>query len=247
MTSDQIALLAAFFFIATAYASVGQAGATGYIAVMAFAGFPPVQMKITALALNLVVAGIGTVMFLRAGQSPWRRLQPFAVAAIPASVLGGATRVPEAIFFPLIGMILIGAGFQMLRSVVGRRPAVSAMQPPSAWSAAVTGLLIGGLSGATGTGGGVFLAPVLLAMNWATPRETAGMSAMFNLMISAAALLGAVSQWDAFPRTLPVWLMIAAAGGALGSAIGSGYMADRWLRLILATILLVSGIQMVTS
>lgn len=245
MNGDAIWMMVGFFAIAVAYASVGQAGATGYIAIMAFAGSAPVQMKVTALALNLMVAGIGTLMFLRAGHLPWRRLRPFAVFAVPASVLGGATRMPEAVFATLIGVILIGAAIQMTRSAVARPADLSATTRPSLTAAAVTGLLIGGLSGATGTGGGVFLAPLLLAMNWATPRETGAMSAMFNLMISAAALLGAVAQWDAFPRALPLWLLVVAGGGALGAAVGSRYLPDVWLRLILAAILLASGIRMV--
>lgn len=59
---------AAFFLIALIYAAVGQAGASGYIAVMALAGVAPLAMKTTALALNLLVAAIGTVLFLRAGR-----------------------------------------------------------------------------------------------------------------------------------------------------------------------------------
>lgn len=61
-------MILAFFLVALIYAAVGQAGATGYIALMAILGLPPLEMKITALALNLVVAAIGTFMFQRAAQ-----------------------------------------------------------------------------------------------------------------------------------------------------------------------------------
>ncbi|WP_246100414.1 hypothetical protein [Cereibacter sediminicola] len=71
---DDVALAAAFLLIAALYASVGQAGASGYLAVMALAGFAPAAMKATALALNLAVAGIGTVLFLKAGRVGWRNL-----------------------------------------------------------------------------------------------------------------------------------------------------------------------------
>ena len=46
-----VALAAAFFLIALLFAAVGQAGASGYIAVMAIAGFAPAAVKTTALAL----------------------------------------------------------------------------------------------------------------------------------------------------------------------------------------------------
>lgn len=94
------ALVAAFLLIAALYASVGQAGASGYLAVMALAGFAPVAMKTTALALNLAVAGIGTALFLRAGRIGWRNVWPFALLGFPFSMLGGAVHLPERLYFP---------------------------------------------------------------------------------------------------------------------------------------------------
>jgi hypothetical protein len=76
---DALWLAVAFFLIALIYASVGQAGASGYIAIMALLGFAPLAMKTTALALNLLVAAIGTAMFLKAGRLSWRSMWPFAV------------------------------------------------------------------------------------------------------------------------------------------------------------------------
>ena len=67
-------LILAFFLVALLYAAVGQAGATGYIALMAILGLPPLEMKVTALVLNLVVAAIGTCMFQLTAQLTWRNL-----------------------------------------------------------------------------------------------------------------------------------------------------------------------------
>ncbi|MDT8857802.1 hypothetical protein RNZ50_22805 [Paracoccaceae bacterium Fryx2] len=50
-----------------------------YIAAMALFGIAPMTMKTTALALNLLVAGIGTVHFYNAGRLAWRNVYPFAV------------------------------------------------------------------------------------------------------------------------------------------------------------------------
>lgn len=46
-----------FLVVALVYASVGQAGASGYIAAMGLLGMAPPAMKTTALTLNLLVAG----------------------------------------------------------------------------------------------------------------------------------------------------------------------------------------------
>jgi hypothetical protein len=52
-----------FALVAILYAAVGQAGGTGYIAVMGLIGFAPNVIKPTALALNILVAAIGCARF----------------------------------------------------------------------------------------------------------------------------------------------------------------------------------------
>ena len=49
------------------FASVGQAGAPGYVAVMGLFGYGPAAIKATALALTTLVATIGVIGFHRAG------------------------------------------------------------------------------------------------------------------------------------------------------------------------------------
>jgi uncharacterized protein len=47
--------------IAILYSAVGQAGGTGYVALMGLAGFAPAIIKPTALSLSLLVSAIGCV------------------------------------------------------------------------------------------------------------------------------------------------------------------------------------------
>ena len=241
-----LSLAAAFFLIALLFAAVGQAGASGYIAVMAIAGFAPAAVKTTALALNLVVAAIGAIAFLRAGRLSWRNVWPFAVLGFPFSLVGGAVSLPEHVYFPVVGAVLLLSAAQMARAALlpGRGAAVPPETPPVA-AALVTGAVIGFVAGTTGTGGGVFLAPVILAMNWGTPRQTAATTAVYNLVNSAAALIGAHAVWDRVPAALPWWVLAVAAGGLIGAVAGSRHLSDRWLRLILALLLAGSGLKLV--
>ena len=242
---SDLALAAAFLLIAALYASVGQAGASGYLAVMAFAGLTPVAMKTTALALNLAVAGIGTLLFLRAGRVGWRDVWPFALLGFPFSMLGGAVHLPAGVYYPVVGAVLILSAVQMARSAWRTRPPQAAAgRPPPFVPALLTGAAIGFVSGTTGTGGGVFLAPVILAMGWGTPRQTAATTAVYNLLNSSAALLGASAVWGQIPASLPLWLIAVALGGTLGAVIGSRYLSDRWLRGILALLLFASGLKL---
>lgn len=231
--------------IAGLYAAVGQAGATGYLAAMAIFGFEPSVMKPTALALNVVVAGIASAQFWRAGRFSWRTFYPFAVLGLPFSVLGGMVHLPERIYYPLVGTILMVAAAQMFRAArrPGRATSAGMIEPPF-WPALGAGALVGFVSGATGTGGGVFLAPLILALNWVDIRRTAAITAAYNLLISASALLGSRATVHQLPSELSLWLLAVACGGGIGATLGARYLHSSALRYLLATLLLFSGIRL---
>ncbi|NEU13693.1 TSUP family transporter [Methylobacterium sp. BTF04] len=86
--------------------------------------------------------------------------------------------------------------------------------------AASVGAVTGFMSGLTGTGGGVFLAPMLIGLGWGAPRHAVGMSAPFILASSIVARVGTVlvGQVPAPDTALlaPFALLAAAAGTAIG-------------------------------
>ena len=89
------------------------------------------------------------------------------------------------------------------------------------------------------------LAPLVLSMGWVETRQASAVSAMFNLMNSAAALAGVWATKPALPGSLPWWLAAVGLGAALGSWLGAHYLPDRALKLILSALLLVAGLRMV--
>ncbi len=246
MVSHESAWLAPLFLIvALFYASVGQAGASGYLAVMSLFGMTAASMKVTALALNLVVAGIGTFQFWRRGLFSLRTFYPFALLGIPFSLLGGATQLPAAFYNPIVGLILILSAAQMFRSAWKREaPRSGPMSPPPFLPALITGGVIGLVSGLTGTGGGLFLAPIILAMRWVDLRHAAAVTAGYNLLNSGAALVGAYSLLEFMPSALPIWMIAVAIGGYIGAAIGARYLSETALRSMLGLILVVSGVRL---
>src|SRR3954464_4248704 len=88
-TPHFLLLFTAIGVIAFLYSSVGHAGASGYIAVMALWGIAPITIRSTALILNILVAILGSFQFWRAGHLSWNLFWPFAVLAVPAAYLGG--------------------------------------------------------------------------------------------------------------------------------------------------------------
>ena len=97
------------------------------------------------------------------------------------------------------------------------------------------------MSGVTGVGGGIFLAPLVLSLGWATTRQTAAISVVFNLVNSAAALAGSWATLPLLPARLPVWLLCLGFGGLLGSWVGALHLNPRTLRLLLAFLLLAAA------
>ena len=245
--SPVLALL--IFLTAVVYSMVGQAGATGYLAVMGAFGFEPAVMKPTALALNLTVAAIGAVRFARAGHFDGRAFWPFALLGLPAAWLGGAIALPAGIYHPLVGAVLLLAAIQLVRSARAS-PAEPARprgdRPPVGWSILLGGV-VGLLSGLTGTGGGVFLAPAVLLAGWASAQRAAALAAACNLFASAAGLAGAWAAAPALPAALQLWIPLVAAGALIGSSLGSRRLPDRPMRLVLAAILAAAGTKLLLS
>jgi hypothetical protein len=242
LTLQHIFFPLALALIAAAYAAVGQAGATGYIAAMGLAGFAPDVIRPAALALNTLVAAIGTARFAGAGHLTWRGTWPFIVLGLPCSVLGGATHLPAAVYNPVVGTLLIVAAWQMARLARTAKPTDPvAPAPPPLLASIIAGAAIGFVAGVTGIGGGIFIAPLVLSLRWLEMRHTVGLSALFNLLNSAAALAGLWTTSPRLPDELPWWLAAAAIGAALGASLGARHLAPSVLRYILAALLMVGG------
>lgn len=251
---DDVLLAGLFFLAAVLYSSVGHAGASGYLAAMALVGLPPAVMKPTALSLNILVATITTIRFARAGCFSFAVLWTFAVASIPMAYLGGRWTLPDVAFKPLVGVVLIYAAYRLagLPLPLGRGAnpiadgsATAEPRLPSLGICLAVGGLIGLLSGLTGTGGGIFLSPVLILMNWADVRKTAGVSAAFILVNSIAGLAGNVPTLPAIPSGLPLWLATVAVAALIGSELGARRMSPRALRMALAVVLVIAGAKLI--
>lgn len=240
-----IVLAATFFVAAILYASVGHAGASGYLAAMGLLGVAPETMRPTALALNILVASIVTVRFHLAHQVHWRSVLPFVLGSIPMAFIGGGLVLPAGLYKPLAGAVLLVAAGR-LAMTAGRAGAAEEPAPrvPLVPAVAIGGA-IGLLSGLVGTGGGIFLTPLILFAHWAGTRTAAGISSAFILANSIAGLLGNVASVQALPPALPIWLAAVAVGGLLGAELGARRLGTVGLRRALAAVLVVAGLKLI--
>ena len=240
-TTHLVALFVAIGLIAFLYSSVGHAGASGYIATMTLFGLAPAVIRPTALVLNILVASIGSFQFWRAGHFSWRLFWPFALLSIPAAYLGGYLQPSASVLRILIGIVLL---FSAVRLLFRRSdPPVTVL--PSRSVAVGTGAGLGFLSGLTGTGGGIFLTPLLLFCRWARIREAAAVSALFIWVNSIAGLVGYFTKIHSIPSLGLVLAAAAIIGGSIGSHMGSRHFAVRVISLFLAAVLLIAGMKLI--
>ncbi len=220
------------------YATVGQAGGTAFLAVMAFAGFPAEEMRPTALLLNIVAAGYATWRLHRHGAIHWRLLLPITAPSLATAFLGGLLVLDGSVYFTVTGLLLIAAaGLMLSRRKSATAETESIRLPPAMLAGAVAGLL----SGVTGVGGGVFLVPQLVLFGWASARRAAGISAPFILSNSVLGLAGALLAGQHITPGAGLYAVGAIAGAILGTSIGGRWMSERVTRYVLAAILLFAG------
>jgi uncharacterized protein len=241
---DQALLLAALFLAAAIlYGMVGHAGASAYLAAMALVGLSPQEMRPTALVLNILVSSIVTLRFARAGFVCPLAAVPFLIGSVPAAFLGGTITLPAEVYRPLVGVILLVAAARF--GITAARPG-DEFEPRAPWPAAVvSGAAIGLLAGLTGTGGGIFLTPLLIAAGWAGIRFAAGTSAVFILANSISGLAGNLGAVGHIPTAIPLWLGVVAVGAVIGSELGSRRLPAPWLRRSLAMVLLIAGLKLI--
>lgn len=246
MEVDVILLLALLMGVAALlYASVGHAGASGYLAAMALFGMAPGVMKPTALLLNVIVASIASVKYLRAGCFSRQLFWPVAVTAVPMAFVGGLVTLPAVAYKPLLGVVLLYSAWRFLaRPVDDGAP----LRPPALPWLLATGAALGLLSGLTGVGGGIFLSPLALFLGWGRVREVSGVAALFILVNSLAGLAGFFTRHGvALPAGFPYWALAVVVGGWLGAELGSRRLPVAALQRVLAAVLVVAGGKMLLT
>ena len=244
MTPDQLLILTlGVLVVAFLYSSVGHAGASGYIAVMSLLSLAPDVIKPTALTLNILVASIGTWQFWRAGYFSWRLFWPFALLAVPLAFVGGYLNLPAQVFKVLVGIILL---YSAVRFMIPAPVEREAREPPRAVALA-SGGFIGLLAGLTGTGGGIFLTPLLLLAGWARVKTAAAVSALFILLNSIAGLVGNIGSTKRFPAFALVLVAAAGVGGLVGSYLGSRRFDPAVIKKLLAVVLVIAGTKLILT
>lgn len=227
--------------IAFLYASVGHGGASGYLALMALFSIQPSMMKSSALILNIFVSIVSFIQFYRAGHFRWKLFYPLAMASIPMAFIGGMLPISDSLYKKLLAICLILA---ILRILFKPQEGTATKEASFAGSL-LMGAIIGLLSGMLGIGGGIILSPILILLNWANLKQTAAISALFIFVNSLAGFAGLLSKGFTPNSQIYLWLVIAFAGGLLGSYFGSRKFNVPTLRYTLAGGLVIACLKLI--
>lgn len=246
MSAELVWQLAALFALAAAlYASVGHGGASAYLAIMALLAVDQSVARPTALVLNLFVAGLAWWRFTEGSIFNARLFAALAVCAIPMAYLGGSIALSAALYRPVVGGVLLIAAAQLLWRP---RPLAERVirTPPWAMLVAV-GAAMGLLAGLTGTGGGIFLSPLLILAGWAGTRQTASIAAAFIVVNSAAGLAGNLASFGELPSAMPWFIGAVIVGGTFGSWMAAAHLPRTAMLRLLSVVMVIAGVKLVLT
>jgi hypothetical protein len=155
--------------------------------------------------------------------------------------VGGAITLPAELFKRLVGAVLLLAAARLLWP--GALHAGSEPRDPPVAAGLAAGAGIGLLSGLTGTGGGIFLSPLLIFAGWAAPKITAGVASAFILANSLAGLAGRGVTPGGLPDSLPLYAGAVLAGALVGTQLSIVRPAGFLLKA-LGLVLVVAGLKL---
>jgi len=231
-----------FLLIAVLYSSVGHAGASGYLAVMALLAFAPETIKPASLILNILVALVASIRYLRAGCFDSKVFWPAIVTSLPLAYLGGSLGLDPVTFKWIAGVFLILSSLVMV-SKEFLLESTPEMNKPHLGVIAFIGAAIGFLSGIVGVGGGVFLSPILLLAGWTTVRKASGVAAVFILLNSIAGLAGHARFPEGLEVQMSWWVPTVLVGGIIGSWLGAKKLNRKFIIGFLSIVLMSAGVK----
>ena len=232
-------LIAAFLFLgAVLYTSVGHAGASAYIAIMTLFDLPPIVIKPTALTLNIFVSAYASFRYIKSRLFHKSLFFSLILGSIPAAFIGGHINLPSHIYKPIIGVLLLASGARFLIQAMQSEKTLRHINKPLA---VFIGACIGLLSGITGTGGGIFLSPLIIWLGWVSVKQASGTVAAFIFVNSISGLLGNFASTSSLPHELPIYLVAVLFGALIGTRFGITRFSSMAVKRALGCVLLIAG------
>ena len=234
------------FIGAVLYSSVGHGGASSYIAIMSLMGTPIASIKPIGLILNIIVSSIASYRFIKNKLFNLKIFIPVVLGSVPAAFVGGYIQLPSETYRLLVGIILLFAGFQFLFNIF-KYFKMKSNQPVNFLFGLFAGAIIGFLSGLSGTGGGIFLSPLIVFLGWTSVKGASGTAAAFILFNSISGLLGNITSVSLIPNTIFLYVFAVIGGVLIGTQLGIRILNEHRMQKILGVVLIVAGFKFIIT
>ncbi len=223
------------------FSSVGHGGASGYLALMSLFLFPVIEMKSTALLLNIFVSGIAFYNYYRFNHFNKKLFLSFALGSIPAAFIGGNLIIDVDIYKNILGFFLLFAATKFLYS----HHDIKIKKKINYFISVIFGTLIGFFSGLIGIGGGIILTPLILLLKWGDVKTAAGVSALFIFFNSISGFFGLYFSKIHPSNNSFILLILAIIGALIGSFYGSRKWNNKILKYLLSIVLFIASIKLI--
>ena len=249
MTFVAIGVAILFTLIAAIYSSVGLAGGSSYLAVLAWLDLPPDEIRWYANLCNLTVSFGSLFVMIRRGLMPWRFLIPMCAVSMPLAFGMAKFTLTQSVFLTLLSGCLGLASFGLLFAPLshdGRD--ISAMRLISQIGLAIMfGVPIGALAGLTGIGGGIYLSPALQLLRIGKTTQVACLCSGLIFLNSLAVFSSRLQMWH--PDLTVVLQSVGLAlcvgvGGQIGVFLLTKKFSSKPIRRITGVLILVVAIQL---
>jgi uncharacterized membrane protein YfcA len=207
---------------------------------MTLFNLPSTVIRPTALTLNIAVSAYASWRYIRNKFFDKKLFLFLSLGAIPAAFIGGHINLPSEIYKPVVGVLLIVSGLRFIFLAATRDRELKAVNYPLAIA---MGIAIGFLSGITGTGGGIFLSPLIIWLGWNHVKQASGTVAAFIFVNSVAGLLGNYRSTSELPDTLPLFLGAVIIGALIGTRLGISRFTSVGVKRALGLVLIIAGLK----
>ena len=190
---------------------------------MTIFSFSLLEIRPTALILNIIVSGISFVLFNKYSHFRWNLFYPFAISSIPFSFIGGSIQLENNMYKVFLALLLIISIFRIIflseqkpKNILKNNFVISLL----------IGSIIGFFSGLIGIGGGIILSPIIIILNWGTMKQAAATSALFIFFNSISGFFGYYLNDGFIPFEKLIIIPFVIFGAIIGSFYGSNKLSN---------------------
>lgn len=235
-----------FAGVALFYASVGFGGGSSYLALLVLFDVNYLIIPALALICNITVVSGNSFHYIRAGHLNWPLLWPPILTSVPFAYLGGSIPIEKELFLIILFTVLLLAGLRLLFQFRQYTADDTEYNLPATGLSLLMGAMLGFVSGLVGIGGGIFLAPLLLNLKAAPPKQIATTASLFILVNSLTGLLGQLQKSGVSEAMLDYWYLplLVLLGGQVGNLLTIKFIPSRMIALLTACLVLFVAVRL---